>query len=269
MIEDRKPMELVQHLKTLYPEAFGRGKKEGRSPLLTQILAVWREERIVFDVPEALAEVLYEQANRDTWDFPPSVLAMLPALFYLHTSVDAAQGLSRQEGIFVWRETAENFCLLAAGEDGDEIFHVRFSTGNGATLGECLQHCSDMMRPILARWLEVMMYLASENGEKEEESYYFLLSEGSLPQRVRYIRAGWETGKSIASMKNELERCLAEEADAFRGERKLPRAHIRRPHWHMYRTGSRKKPIEERPLALRWLAPKLIMGKRIRKKGTS
>lgn len=188
MIHDAQPMALIDHLKKLYPEAFGETLQEKRSGLLEEILALWKTDQVICDVSPVLTEVLYEQADRDGWDFPSSVLQDLPALFYLHTGVGAAQGLPGQEGIFVRRESLHQFCFLAVGEDGGELFHVRLLTGaKDRTLEECLAESDEAMRPVLARWLEVLMYLAAENREMEEDNYYFLLPGKALPQRIRSI----------------------------------------------------------------------------------
>lgn len=264
MSEDGKPVKIEEELKQLFPEAFGGVAPEGRSPLLRDILAWWQERRLVYDVSPALTEVLYEQAEEDDWNIPASMLQMLPEVFYLRTGVDALQGISHQEGIFLQREDEKGFSFLVVGEGGQEMFRTSFTAEDGAMpLRACLQAEGTTMEPFLERWMEVLLYLAAENGEMEEENEYFFLPGESLPQCVHHVRAGWETGKAIASMKADLQYCLREEEEAYRGERKLPRAHIRRSHWHMYRMGSRNRPLEERPLALRWLAPKLITGKRI------
>lgn len=112
--------------------------------------------------------------------------------------------------------------------------------------------------------VSLVLYICSEASD--------LSPDGRRPVRPRPVQtkrgpryfpadkpAIWEVGVRIGAA---LRRAYSEQAHGAGqgGPHARPRAHIRRAHWHTYRTGPRKRdgieiPLAERGALLRWLPP--------------
>ena len=71
------------------------------------------------------------------------------------------------------------------------------------------------------------------------------------PDAPRFWEVSYRLGAALRGA--EVEQSVGD-ADASGGGRARPRPHIRRAHWHSYRTGPRERPEEQR-LVVRWLPP--------------
>lgn len=137
--------------------------------------------------------------------------------------------------------------LDAAGEFrvGDLIDTIAARYHNDPTIGGGLTF-EESVRPMLRQIISVLIYLCATNADLRPlpagHSQRAAKGTGRKPPRI--VAVGSVVGAGLRAYRQR----AAAEAPA--GERKSPRAHVRRAHFHTYRTGPGRQEI-----LLKWLSP--------------
>jgi len=242
-------------------------------------LAAWRVSQGVYRFDETLYDAILETPIEG--EIPAEMLVRLPEwCVYIETpGLDApllGGGTTQIRGVFAWldrvRDDLADVLTLAMDADGaglaighvplvgtleealarvEEDWQDALARGNAT---EWHAGYSEAARPLFGRILSLLLYLCSERPD---------VAGGWPPERPRAKRTKrgwrlfpadkprtWEVGVRLgAALRRGHENASGE--DACQGaQRRAPRPHIRRAHWHTYRVG---KCRSDR--VLRWLPP--------------
>ena len=225
----------------------------GEDGLLRDGAALWLKEKRVYDFSKELEDVLRRQAEKEPWKVTTAMVrAMAPVVCII-----THDGKEEAAGLLIWR-CREALHFQSFHPDGRAGLSGMLPLGTGIRpFRECLAEADDAIRPLLAEWLELFLYTLAGNKEVAERTYCFPGPDGKEADII-WLSTGEKTGETIRRDREWLEREEKEGFPIIMGYRKLPHPHIRVSHWHEYHMGTRRKLLEDRPIAIRWVAPVLI-----------
>lgn len=249
-------------------------------------LAAWRMTQGIYRFDSAVYD-----AVRDTpvvGDIPRDVLYRLPEWCVYIETPDMLLGDEPMSGAFVHIEHDINtgrpelrFLLDVDGESGPAlvpaVLHlgpwtlaealarsVGLSVSNGAVMGLHLpNNFGAVLRPVLEPLVSLLLYICSQaseigNGQRRPTNPMPKNVKGGPRLFATDKPTTWDVGVRLGSA---LRRAYAAEENGQAADHATPRAHIRRAHWHGFRSGPMKRPdgsdiaSTERHFDLRWLPP--------------
>lgn len=259
-------------------------------PLLTAA-AEWRVCKNVYDFDPSLTEELYRQAKR-TITVGQALLHLPAYALYIRPNwqdgEDAASGRDffvywdgshGNDLYFLTMKDMQADCVLSlAMDEADEtlddcirrsidIQRARYEAARHTVAGEAYgdvgreaEAAFSAFRKTIARWLTLVLYLTAVNADiTPEPSHFFRRTRkvSDIPREVEILNVGRETGIHLRTLRAHHG---AHPSIMRGGTHRSPIMHLRRAHWHTYRTGSRKLKKEQRKAILKWIAPVIVNG---------
>ncbi|WP_157040484.1 AcrVA2 family anti-CRISPR protein [Polaromonas naphthalenivorans] len=145
---------------------------------------------------------------------------------------------------------------------------LNLAAGNAVSAGEQLPNdfakgMSGVLRPVLEPLLSLLLYLCSQaaevgDGQRRPANPEPKRVKGGLRLFVAERPTTWDVGVRLGAA---LRQAYAAEQTGQVAGHVGPRPHIRRAHWHGFRSGAMKRddgsdiPAAQRPFELRWLPP--------------
>ena len=257
-------------------------------PIL-QALAGWRQGKNIYHFDKDLTDELYRQAGKKQ-TISKDMLRLPCYALYIRPDGKDKYGEDGQDFFACWNQGDTQDLYLFTIEKGklgqiyaltirDEdqsledcirrtaaIQYERARSLQGTDIGdafgdigkETAREAMEAARETISRWVSLLLYLTAVNADiRDDETHYHRTSRkvADIPREVRYLRVGEETGMRLRLFREETGRRVGEERG---GHHKSPAMHLRRAHWHTYRTGSRKLEKEKRQTILKWIAPVIV-----------
>lgn len=234
-------------------------------PLITA-LAGWRKAKTVYDFSPALADELIKSAQSEEISIPISALALPYWSIYIKPNIKEwdIDGFFAYYNDDVTHKTGEHIkelrftplakngnvlptIYLVQNESKDicikDAINALFNGSSGKEL------CT-----IAAQMLSFVLYLSAINADiKRDFTQPFRRTKQvrDIATEVEHINVGDEVAIHIKEMrKHPAARTVCE---PLGGHHRPPATHVRRAHWHTFRTGKGRKKIQ-----VRWLAPIIV-----------
>lgn len=246
-------------------------------------LGTWRVTQGIYRFDPALYAAII--ATPVAGDLPHEILFRLPEWCVYVELADRRIGGVALHGFFAHLEWDANtgrpeLRLLLDGEAGLEpvplhlgqwtldesiarMTDVASIQSMAAGLGPAPTGVTRSVRDIVEPLVSLLLYLCSQNAEIGDGSHR---PANPIPKRTKRglqlfppdKPAVWDVGVRLGAA---LRRARHAEETGQHGTHEGPRPHIRRAHWHGFRSGPMKRtdgsdiPAGERPFALKWLPP--------------
>ena len=256
-----------------------------------QAAAEWRVCKNVYDFDPALTEELYRQAKR-TITVGQALLHLPAYALYIRPNwQDGADTMSGRDFFVFWNQgvTRDLYFLTMKGSRADSVLALTMDEED-ETLDDCIRRSIDIrraqyenvrhtaageaygdvgeaaeeafgeFRETIARWLTLVLYLTAVNADiAPEPTHFFRRTKkvADVPREVEILNVGQETGIHLRTLRAYR---AHPESIPQGGTHRSPIMHLRRAHWHTYRTGSRKLKKEQRKAILKWIAPVIVNG---------
>ena len=241
---------------TYIAEKYSKNSKKGKLSQLLLTIAGWRKYKMVYSFSEELIDWL---SDMEESDIDVSIFDYLPyKSFYIEL-----KNIEDIHGIIVryYQDVVNNsFCILPIRHDashsifvfdfkrGDSIYNVvnnfvdNFNTENTKSL-----------KKALLLGFQCAMYLCTKNSDIQENEYQKSVYKKTnrIKNKFSEIRK-WDVGYRIVKEEKKKNDELKKELKKMT-ERKRPRQHWRKSHWHTYLVGKGRQRRE-----LRFIAPILV-----------
>ncbi|MGN0655441.1 MAG: AcrVA2 family anti-CRISPR protein [Ruminiclostridium sp.] len=277
---------------SIFKAKYNNGKNDINQASIYAAYAAWRQYKEIYSFSPELTEVLFAQADEDIV-IPTDVLYQIP-----YNSIYIS--ISETEGFFVFFEwniitnqMELRFCCIEDDNGNSSITNVWVNLDSGNTISEgirkglnCFRTCMggiatykllidgeyvvqteqqmiDEMYRIASKYIQLVLYICSENAEIEENPVQKQITRRPADNRpkdvFREIRS-WDVGVKFAkNIKKSRQQSAESETERHSSSPGAPkRPHTRRGHWHHYWVGSDKD--NSRKLILKWTAPMFIGG---------
>lgn len=251
-------------------------------PLITA-LAGWRKAKTVYDFSPALADELIKSAQSEEINIPLSALALPYWAIYIKPNIKKwdidgffvyyNEGIPNKNGknikelrftplskngdalptIYLVQNEQKDICVKDAItailnkvniEDSYQAhyFHM-FSESSGKELGK-----------IAAQMIFLVLYLSAVNADlKRDLTQPFKRTKQvrDIAREVKHIYVGDEMAIRIKKMREHP--AARTGGEPLGSHHRPPATHVRRAHWHAFRTGKGRKKIQ-----VKWLAPVIV-----------
>lgn len=234
-------------------------------PLITA-LAGWRKAKKVYDFSPALADELIKSAQTEEMNIPISALALPYWSIYIRPNIKSWD----IDGFFVYynedvfdknEENKKELRFTPLSKSGNALPTIYLVQNEAKDI--CIKDSINAIFPgssgkelckIAAQMISLVLYLSAVNADiKRDTTQPFRRTKQvrDIAAEVEHIHVGNKVAIRIKKMREHP--AARTGGEPLGGHHRSPATHVRRAHWHAFRTGKGRKKIQ-----VKWLAPVIV-----------
>lgn len=142
--------------------------------------------------------------------------------------------------------------------------HSKLTSG----IGMSVETMYSLKKADFVNWISLVLYISAVNAEikpvnppRSKKIPQNKRKVKDIPQEIEQYNVGDDVAVYLRTLKSQTKKrgeTTRDDGTGDSGKRAAPRTHLRRAHWHSYRTGSRTIPLAARPTVHKWLPPVLV-----------